>query len=179
MSKFNRALLALTVTGLAAAAAPAFAQTSANTSVTGTMTVYQPITISKASDLSFGTVMRPASGNGTIYINKTTGARTADGAASLVANGPNAAPSRAAFTVSGETGLNISITVPQSFDMLRSGGGGTVQVMLDSTASGGQLTGNTNGSGTFGFGVGGQVLLSNGTPTGAYSGTFTVSVAYN
>lgn len=179
MSKFSRVLLAPIAAGLVLAAAPALAQTSSNQSVTGTMTVYQPITLTKTSDLSFGTVMRPASGNGTVYINKTSGARTVDGAASLVANGPNAAPARAAFTVTGESGLNFSITVPQSFDMLRSGGGGSVQVMLDPTASGGQLTGNTNGAGTFAFGVGGQVLLSNGTPTGAYSGTFTVSVAYN
>lgn len=176
----SRALLALTAAAaLLAVGAPALAQTNSAQSVTGTMTVYQPITLAKTSDLSFGTVMRPASGNGTVSIDAQSGARTITGGASPVANGPNAAPSRAVFTVTGEGGMNFTVTYPQTFNMTRNGNQDPIQVTLNSTMGGGQLSGSNGQQGTQTFGIGGQVLLSNGTPTGAYSGSFTVTVAYN
>lgn len=175
-SRTLKAVVAAAV--LAAVGGQALAQTSSNTSVSGTMTVYQPITLNKTSDLSFGTVMRPASGNGTVTIDAQSGTRSVTGGASPVANGPNAAPSRAAFNVTGEAGMNFTVTYPQTFNMTRNGSD-PIQVTLNSTMGGGQLVGAPGQQGTQSFGIGGQVLLSNGTPTGSYTGSFTVTVAYN
>lgn len=179
MSKISPKALRLAACALALCAigGAAQAQTSSNATVSGSMTVFQPITLTKTSDLSFGTVMRPASGNGTVTIDASSGARTVTGGAAPVASGGT--PSRAAFTVTGEGGLNFTVTHPASFNMTRNGNQDPIQVMLNSTMGGGQLSGSAGQQGTQTFGIGGQVLLSNGTPTGAYTGSFTVTVAYN
>jgi hypothetical protein len=168
---------ALCVAALCAMSGAAQAQTSSNTTVSGSMTVFQPITLTKTSDLSFGTIMRPASGNGTVTVDATSGARSVTGGAAPVASGGT--PSRAAFIVTGEGGLNFTVSFPASFNMTRNGNQDPIQVSINSTMGGGQLSGSSGQQGTQAFGIGGQVLLSNGTPTGAYTGSFTVTVAYN
>lgn len=161
------ALVATTLAGSAAA------QSSANTNATGSMTLYQPIAITKNTDLQFGTLIRPGSGNGNVTIDATSGGINATGGIGVVTSSTH---SRATFTVTGESGMNFTVTTPQSFNMTRSGGSDQIQVMLASSMGGGQLSGSP---GTANFGVGGQILISNGTPSGAYSGTFTITVAYN
>jgi len=160
-------------------AGPAAAQASSAQPASGTMTLFLPIALTKVSDLSFGTVVRPTSGNGAVAVNAATGQATPSGGAALMSGGPNAAASRASFTVSGEGGLNFSVTIPATFNMTRSGGSDTLAVALNSTTGGGTLSGTYGSAGTAAFGVGGSVPLSSGTPAGAYSGTFTVTVAYN
>lgn len=157
-------------------AGAAAAQSSASQSVNGTMTLYQPITLTKNSDLSFGTLIRPGSGNGNATIDASSGGLTSTGGVGIVTASTH---SRATFTVSGEGGLNFTVTTPQSFTMTRSGGSDTVQVALNATTGSGTLSGSNGATGTATFGVGGQIQLSNGTPTGAYSGSFTIMVAYN
>ena len=67
-----------------ALAAPASAQT--NTSVSGGITVFAPsLIVTKNSDLSFGSVTRPTSGNGTITIDPNSGNVTSSGGISLEA----------------------------------------------------------------------------------------------
>jgi spore coat protein U-like protein len=178
MSNITRLAPMLIAAAAVAAAAPAMAQSSSTASVTGTMNVTQPLQLSKTTDLTFGTIMRPASGSGNVSIDATTGARTVTGNASGVTGGSNATPTRAAFTVSGEGGMNITVTVPSSMNMTR-GGLDPITVSLNSTMGGGQLSGSAGSTGTASFGVGGQLAISNTTPTGAYSGTFNVTVAYN
>uniref|UniRef100_UPI0037BF8B3D DUF4402 domain-containing protein n=1 Tax=Brevundimonas sp. TaxID=1871086 RepID=UPI0037BF8B3D len=60
---------------LTAVAAPAFAQSSASTTGSGSITVIRPLTITKTADLKFGTVVRPASGSGTAVVS-AAGARS-------------------------------------------------------------------------------------------------------
>lgn len=167
------AVLASAVSGAACA------QTSSNSSVSGSIAIFQPVTLTKGSDLSFGTVMRPASGSGDVIINATTGARSVTGNVQAMANGPAPAPSRATFTVSGEGGLNYSISYPGNFSLMRNGNQDPIQVNLNATSGGGALSGSAGSTGTATFGIGGQLTISSSTPTGSYTGSFTVTVSYN
>ena len=168
--------------GAAAAAAvvgPAAAQSSASRSTTANGSIFQPLLVEKNSDLSFGVVSRPTSGNATITIAAATGQRTLSGAGALLNNGLNAAPSRASYTVTGEGGQTISINVPASFNMTRTGGSETIPVTLTSTATSAKLSGSTGSSGTSTFGIGGSLTINNTTAGGAYAGVFNVVVDYN
>jgi hypothetical protein len=176
MSKFARAIPAIAALAAVAAAAPAFA-TENGTSVTATasLNISSPLTVSKNSDLVFGTVTRPSSGNGQVVIDAQNGNRNVTGNATAVTGGDNPTPTRALFTVYGEANRNITVTVPSNMTMTRQGGSETIPVTLNSSMGGGQV--GSNGSAT--FGVGGQLTLSSSTVPGGYSGTFQVTVAYN
>ncbi|RAK56814.1 DUF4402 domain-containing protein [Phenylobacterium deserti] len=169
-------ILPLAVVAAAVFASPALAQTSANQSTTGTIGIYQPIQLTRQTNLSFGTVMRPSSGTGNVVIDAQTGALTATGGITQVSNG-NAA-SRATFTVTGDAGMNFNVQYPQTFNMTRQNGSETIPVTLNASVGSAQLVGTTGGVGTANFGIGGQVSISNTTLSGSYSGTFTVTVAY-
>ena len=80
---------------------------------------------------------------------------------------------RAAYNVTGEAGQTFSISVPTSFAMAHATAP-SITVNLTPEATSGTLTG---GAAT--FGVGGSFDISDTTATGAYSGNFTVTVAYN
>jgi hypothetical protein len=173
-----RALL-LGALASAAMGGQALAQASATQSTNATGTIFQPILLAKNSDLSFGTVVRPASGTGTVTIAAADGTRGITGAGALLNTGPNAAAGRAAYTVTGEGGQSFSITVPASFGMTRTGGAETILVTLTPTATTGLLSGVLGATGTMAFGVGGSIPISNTTASGAYTGSFNVVVAYN
>ena len=137
-----------------------------------TATVRRALTVSKISDLAFGAVARPASGSGTVTIDPASGTRTAGGASPpILVSGP--AFGRAAFTITGESGTAFTISGPSSFDMTN--GASTITVTLSATAFGAQtLTG-----GSLVLGAGGTMTVASTTPTGAYTGTFVSTVAYN
>lgn len=177
MSKILPALARLAA-AVCAVGGTAHAQTSTTTSTTASMNITQPLQLTKVTDLVFGTIMRPTSGSGNVIIDAQSGNRNVTGNASGVTGGSAATPTRAAFTVSGEAGMNITVTVPGSMTMTR-GGADPITVSLNSTMGGGQLSGPTGGTGTAAFGVGGQLAISDSTPPGAYTGTFNVTVAYN
>ena len=175
-----RSTLLAAVAALSAllAAGPALAQASATQPASGTMTLFLPVTVSKLSDLSFGTVVRPPSGSGNVSVNAVSGQVTASGGAGVVSSGPLSA-SRASFSVTGEGSMNFTVSVPQTFNMTRSGGPESLQVTLNSTTGGGTLSGAYGSTGSAAFGIGGSLVLNSGTPSGTYSGSFTVTVAYN
>jgi hypothetical protein len=167
----RRLLFACATTFVAAAfAAPAFAQTPQ--SVTGSIEVVQPVLlIAKTTDLSFGTVVRPTAGSGTITIDANSGNVTTSSGITLIGNGAT----RATFTITGQPNSNLQITYPSTFNLTRSAGTETLSVSLTSTTGGGQI----GGGGTLGFSMGGQLVLSSSTVTGAYVGNYSVTAAYN
>lgn len=169
------AAAAVVLLGLAGAAS---AQTSANTSASASLGVVQPISIAKTSDLSFGTIVRPATGNGTVSVDAATGGRTLTGGVSAIGGGPVTTVSRAVFTVSGEGGYNFNVTIPASINITRNGNQDPIQVTLVSTTGSGTLSNAFGTTGTATVGVGGSLPISNGTPSGSYSGSFTITVAY-
>lgn len=158
---------------------------SASNTGTAYATVFHRISIGVATDpgtgqpyeLQFGRIVRPASGSGTVAIPASTGARTASGAVAL----SSPAPERGAFTVTGEGGQTISVSVPGAITVSNTGPlGGSLAITTSNTAQGTQaLTGSLGGTGAFTFFVGGYLTLSSTTPNGAYQGTYTVSVSYN
>lgn len=169
--------IVLCAAALFAVSAPAFAQGSATQSTTGTTKIIQPITLTKDTDLAFGSVVKPNASSNTVTIDASSGSRalTGGGDAAL-------APStsgRATYTVGGEGGQTFSISTPATFDMTRAGGSETITVTLTRSATTGTLSGSLGSAGTATFGVGGSFAVSPTTASGSYSGSFDATVAYN
>ena len=161
-----------------AVAAPAMAQSTASTTGAGSITIIRPLTITKNADLKFGTVVRPGTGSGTAVVS-AAGVRSVTGGVVGLASGDT--PSASQFTVSGEGGQSISVTIPASFTMANGSDSLTVTTNnnLTGSASSQTLSNALGAAGTLVFNVGGSVPITSTTTTGAYVGTFTVSAAYN
>ncbi|HEY0435333.1 MAG TPA: DUF4402 domain-containing protein, partial [Phenylobacterium sp.] len=136
--------------------------------------IIRGIAIAKTGDLVFGAVVKPAAGPGSVVIDATTGSRSTTGGAVGMAS---PTPGRASFNVTGEGGQAFSITVPASFQMT-----GPQPMTVTTTNSAGPspiLSGALGSQGAFAFGVGGSAPINAGTLSGDYTGSFTVTVAYN
>jgi hypothetical protein len=177
--KFSTLLLTV---GLASG--QAFAQT-ANATASTNAVVIKPITLVKATDLSFG---RLASVNGTVSIAANDGARTSTNAANLiVANGAATTPSRASFTVGGEPSLTYAISAPATSIVLASGGGNLTLTLTGvyalSTGTTGAAatasTGTLSAGGADTLGVGGSLPLTTTTPSGTYANAAGISLTVN
>lgn len=168
--------IALAAAAVSAIAAPAMAQTSTTQSTSATVKIVQPITLTKVTDLAFGTVVKPSSGNNTITISTGSDTPAITGAGSAAVSGT---ASRASFTVGGEGGSTFSITVPSSVTMTRSGGSETLSVTLTASGSSGTLSGSIGSAGSATFKVGGAFTVASTTVSGNYSGSFNTTVAYN
>jgi len=160
-----------------AIAAPAMAQ-SASTTGTGSITVIRPLTITKNADLKFGTVVRPSTGSGTVTIS-AAGARSVAGGVVGLSSGDT--PQAAQFTVDGEGGQSISVTIPGTFSIANGSDTLTVTTSnnLTGSAAAQTLSNALGAAGSLVFKVGGSVPVAATSPTGVYTGTFTVSAAYN
>ena len=154
---------------------PALAQSSASATTTGTTTIIQPVTVSQSSPLSFGTIVRPGTGSSTISIG--TGADTVSTTGTAVAL--RGTTSRARYTVSGEGGETIVVSMPTSFNLTKSGSP-DIPVTLTRNPAGNLTLSNAAGAtGTAALDIGGSFTVSSTTPTGDYTGSFTVTVSYN
>ncbi len=139
-----------------------------------TAKVIRSIAMTKTSDLVFGAVTKPATGSGSVTIDPATGARATAGG---VAGMPSPSPGAAGFSVTGEGGQAITVTVPATFVM---NGPAAITVTTTSTVAGAPVLSSVLGSaGSYAFGVGGSAPITSTTPTGDYTGAFTVTVAYN
>jgi hypothetical protein len=164
------------LSALSGIASTANAQNSASATATGTATIVQAIAVSKTADLGFGTIVKPTTGTSTISVSATGNTRTVSGGNATFANGNGV--SSAAFTVTGEGGAAFSINVPASFNM--TAGTNTLVVTTSNPTGGtGTLGGSAGSAGSLVLGVGGSFPLATNTASGAYSGTFQVTVAYN
>jgi spore coat protein U-like protein len=152
----------------------AHAQSSASASATGSTTIVRAITISKTADLSFGRIVKPTSGTGAIVVFSDADGIEESGNALYVDGSPI---SRAKFTIEGEGGQAVSVSVPSTFTMSK--GSDTIAVTLYSDLAPSVTLSNALGSGGSALlNIGGQFSLPSSQATGLYSGTFTVSVAY-
>lgn len=142
---------------------------------TGVATVRRSLRLTKTSDLKFGRVVRPSSGTSTVTISPITGLRSVTG------NGvglSDPAPSWASYSVSGEGGQTLSVTVDGTVNM--TGPGPAIEVNLTSFKPPPvQLSGSSNSTGAYEFWVGGNFNLDSSAAPGTYSGVFNVTVAYN
>ncbi|MFM6829967.1 MAG: DUF4402 domain-containing protein [Novosphingobium sp.] len=137
--------------------------------------VIRPIDITKTADLQFGGVTRPSTGTGTLTL---TPAGVASVTGTSVRRMASPSPTPAAFTVMGEGGQAVTVSVPSTFTL--TGTAGSVIATTSSTGSGAQvLSGGTGSAGTVDVKVGGTIPLSGTTAVGTYTGTLTVTVQYN
>lgn len=140
----------------------------------GEIVVYRSLAVAATSNLSFGRIQIPSSGSSTISLNASNGNRTVSGNAVGYAT---PAPTRGSFTISGEGGQQVSLTIPTSIQLT---GPGTLNVNVTDTAPATpRLSGNVGAAGAYNFNVGGSFQITPATPTGAYTGVLTVSVDYN
>lgn len=143
---------------------------------TATTTILRPVTIHEDAALAFAKIVQPSSGTTTVSITTTGDTVGLSGGTGAIASGT---ASRGKYTVSGEGGQVVAVTVPANFDLTDSGSD-TLTVALSSDAAGGTLTlsGSAGSAGTKVLNVGGSFSITSSTPTGAYSGQYTISVAY-
>ena len=171
----NRNLISLAASVLALALpAVAHAQTSASVSASGSTTIMRPITITKTADLAFGKIVKPGTGSGTVTLANSADTVTAAAGAVAVAGGTT---SRAKFTIDGEGGQAVSVSVPSSFTMSKGVDSITVTLSPD-LGSSVTLSNALGAAGTASLNVGGSFSLPSTQVTGVYTGNFTVTVAY-
>lgn len=199
----------LIIAAIAAVPALAQVQTSSVAGVartTATTRIEQPATLTNSQDLMFAVqtpiaaslaitprISSPAAAAALVSANSPSAAGSAPPsstptASSLVRNASSsltaAVPSvsQATFTVAGEGGQAISVTVPPTVDLARNGGAETaVLTTSNSLGEGPQfLGGSFAGGGTLSFAVGGQVTLaSSNVSSGTYDGLLAVVAQYN
>lgn len=175
--KFNLKFAAAALL-MVAASIPAHAQQTASASANATAKIIRPIVVTKNADLAFGTLVR---GAGSVTVS-TLGARSVTGGVEALAS---TSASNARFTVDGEGGQAITVTIPATFDLTNQTGSGaetlTVTTSNDMTGlAGAQTLSNSLGAdGNLVVKVGGAFPLTATTATGSYSGSFSLTAAYN
>jgi hypothetical protein len=163
-------LAALAASAAAFTAVPASAATP-TTQATASASIRKPLIISRVADLSFGNIL--LSGSGTYSANVV-----------LAQNGTVTCPatyftcsgttSPAIYNVSGNKSQQVNITADTSLTL--TGPNGTLSMAVSAPAN--VVLTNSGFPGTD-FGIGGTLTLTNNTPDGVYSGTFTVTAEYN
>ena len=150
------------------AASGAHAQATATASTGASVTIADPIAISKTADLAFGTVVASAAA-GTVTVG-TTNNRTVGGGVSALGG----TVTSAAYTVTGYGTSSYSIALPTSVSLTGPGTAMTANTFVSSVGGSASLT-----AGTGSFAVGATLAVGANQAAGAYSGTFDVTVAYN
>lgn len=146
---------------------------SASASATGSATILTPITLTKKTNLNFGSMTSSAS-SGTCVLS-TDGTRSATGGVTLLATAPVAA--NASFSVGGAAGATYTITLPETIAVTAGTNSMTIDTWTAKAASG--TTATIADSGTDTFTLGGTLNVDANQAAGTYTGNFSVSVAYN
>lgn len=164
---------------LATLHAPSMAQVNTDSeTATGTITILQPLTLTKNDDLVFGRVVRPTSGDGHAIIAASAGAQTSGTGGAVALDTSSTKPAK--FTIDGEGGASVNVTIPPSFNMTGPGTAIAVQTSHDlTTPAATLLSGSLGSAGSKAFYVGGDATIPSGQASGNYSGTFSVTVTYN
>jgi hypothetical protein len=143
---------------------------------TAQATVFRSIAIAKIADLAFGSIVLPSTGAGTVSLNEATGTVTVTGTGTAALTSP--APTAAAFSVTGEGGQSVSLTIPGTIALTRAAN--SLTVTTTPNISGAQvLSGALGLAGSLAVRVGGSFPVDSTIATGTYSGAFTVTVQYN
>lgn len=169
---FVRTVKALALAGLLAGVALSAqaARAATSSSAGATADIVAPIAISNVdpTGLVFGQIVPTA--NGTVTI-APDGSRTSTGVQVV----PSSLANAAHFQVTGNAANTYSIALPSAITISNGPNNMTVDAFT-STPSG---TGTLDGTGKQNVNVGATLRVSNNQAAGRYTGTFTVSVAYN
>jgi hypothetical protein len=165
---FRSALVSAFALGATVLGVTAYAANTATSNATAT--VIAPIAIAGTVDLQFGKFVA-ASTTGTVVMSPA-GARSATGGVILSSVSAGAA---ASYNVTGDTTASYTITLPTSAVTITSGANNMTVGTFTSTPSGtGTLT-----AGAQTLTVGGTLSVGANQATGAYTGTYNVTVQYN
>jgi hypothetical protein len=179
----RRALIAF---GLVASATGAMAQSSATATGTATANVVRPITITASRDLAFGNVV-PGAALGTLVIAGTAaGAQSVTGGTTQPGGTLKGTVTSSQFLVSGEGSFTYTLTIPVApvtiSDTASTPNTMTVSTFTSdvaTTAGAGLLSGSAGTAGTQTVSIGGTLNVGANQAAGAYTGSFSVTVAYN
>lgn len=192
----RRYAILLSALAVAGAMSPAAAQVAggfAGARAMASAGIEQPAAIASSQDLMFvvsttttlaatlatATAVSSTSSGATARTNSGNPARLAPLLAVGGAGLP--VPARASFVVVGDAGQSISVTVPETIDLQRTGGAETARLVTDTSVTDGPqfLGGNFASAGTLSFDVGGQVTLASAVTSGTYNGILAVVAQYN
>lgn len=152
-------------------AAGAYAQ--ATTSATASATVVTPISISKTVDMSFGNVAVKSDAGGTVVLDTNDGTSTT-GDVTLPATAGTI--TSASFGIAGEDGYTYAITLPTTVNITDAVSSEIME--LSSFTSAPDATGTLTGGAEV-LKVGATLTVGAGQVSGAYTGSFDVTVNYN
>ena len=154
---------------LLAAPMAAFGQSSATASANATATVYTAIALAKTHDLAFGNVFSTTAG-GTVTVSSAGVESSSPTGLFAAANTPTAA----SFTVGGANNAVFAITLPSSASL--TSGSNTMTVNTFTSSLGASSTLSAGGTAT--LDVGANLVLGASQAAGSYTGSFSVTVAY-
>lgn len=152
-------------------AAPALAQSSRP--MQSKALLLKPLTLTKLSDLNFGTIVPSGSGD-LVTIDADTGARTSP-SAGLLAIDPGY---RARFASSGLSNVVVLLQISAPANLTDGFGHNLTMTRLVLDQGGFPLRLLTPSSQVFFLGIGGQVFVRANQEEGTYNGTFTLTVTY-
>ena len=186
MNQFSRiARRMVVVLGLVAASGGAWAQVgnSSTANGTATATVILPITLAASRALAFGNVV-PGSTPGTVIVDDSTAGASSVTGGTTQPGSHRGTVSSAQFDVSGEGSFTYTLTMPIGPITITNTTADTMTVdtwtsSIATTAGAGALSGSAGGPGTQTIYVGGTLNVAASQAPGNYSGTFSVTVAYN
>lgn len=152
------------------------AQADVNT--TAGANIITPISLTQTSELHFGSLSVSAESGGTCILS-TGNVRSNTGSVNL--SNAGTAHRTAAYNVNGSANAAYVITLPGTITVNHSGGETmTVSDIKAKPASAAEGTAGTLSAGGIDtFTVGGTLTVGAAQATGAYTGTFNVTVAYN
>ncbi len=167
--KFNAIKSALVGTAILAASFGAVSAEAATSSATANANakIISAITVTKNTDLNFGTAVSSAAG-GTVTVTPVVAATQTCVGVTCTGGGQTSAQ----FSIAGAAGTVAVITVPATVSL--TSGGNSMTAALTSSAATLPLLGTAADA----FQVGGTLTVGLAQATGSYTGTFTVSVAY-
>jgi hypothetical protein len=178
----KKTILAAAAFAAVAAASPAAAQNAAvpaTPKASAGARLIKPLTLTKLTDLNFGTiVMGSVSGSQTVSVSGA-GAVTcgASGGGLTCTNTAQATASAASYRVTGTQGQIVVISSsPSNLSTTNGGPGGSTLVLTPIIP--GPLTLQSSGSAGNEFNVGGSITITSSTVDGVYTGEVDVQVAY-
>jgi Domain of unknown function (DUF4402) len=181
-SKYSRRLLI--AAGLVVSATGALAQSSATATGTATATIIRPITMTAPVHLAFGNVV-PGASPGTLVLAATSGTPTPTVTGGVTQPGTQIGTVTAAeFDVAGEGGFTYTITLPTGAATISDSSSDVMTVdtwtsSIATTAGAGHLSGTAGNAGAQVFYVAGTLHVAANQAPANYTGTFSVTVAYN
>ena len=171
-NQFARSTVA--AAALSMLAGSAFAEASATATAQSHSTVMASIGVAKSSDLDFGNIVRPSAAGGSGVVTMAYNSTTVAAQSPVTTLGGTV--SHAAFAVNGEPNKTFSISVPASFNLTSNATGATpIAVSLVTPLASASL----DATGAASVPVGGSFTVTGGTTTGAYAGSFDLTVQYN